>query len=393
MSVKQTNTTKNAENKLVFVANVATPLSKQQKKFNDLVRWIQEEKDEMNYLKEVFPRVSGRIHGEINPEKKKFALASTTFLIGLDKQMDTVKLSAKDREALADYMVEETDNLISVLRSFDEDASAIVALFDKYSEESFAEVQEMKKNMANDMFGNIFKEQFGEDADFEIDFEKMESGDIEYIMEMQEKMQQAQERANQKQTEAAEQKAKAKIKTPKQLEKEAKAAEAKKKIEKNTRTIYFELAKKLHPDAIPDDEQKEWKTGLMQRLAVARDNDDLYEMLQIQIELQQSDDNALSKVGDETMSHYIKVLQDQLNTARRETVMLRESFPDFYDFFDQKNRFSEHKFKTEVNKIKKGIVFEQDRIASLKNPKWIKSLAKELIQMAKFDPFANFFGF
>ena len=393
MAVKKPEPVKTDDNKLVFVANVATPLSKQQKKFNDLVRWIQQEKDEQGYLKEVFPQVMGRIDREINGEKKKFAQASIIFFKGLDRQMDSVKLSAKDREALTDYMVEETDGLISFLKSEGEDATEVIALFDKYSEESFEEVAEMKKNMGKEVFDNMFKTKFGEDTDFDFDFEKMESGDIEYIMEMQEKMQQAQERAQQKSADEAEQRAKARIKTPKQIAKEEKEAEAKKKIEKNTRTIYFELAKKLHPDAIPNDEQKEWKTGLMQRLAVARDNDDLYEMLQIQIELQQSEDNALSKVGDETMSHYIKVLQDQLNTIRHETHQIKDSFPEFYDFFDTKNRFSEHKFKTELNKAKKNVIFEQSRIESVRNPKWIKSLAKELIQMAKFDPFGGFFGF
>jgi hypothetical protein len=376
-----------AADKLVFVANVASPLSKQQKKFNDLVKAIQKWKDEMAYLKEVLPQAASRIDREINAEKKKSAQVSVLFFKGLDKQLDTVKLSSKDYDSLVEYLIDEMTGLMGFMRMAGEDISELEVIYDKYSEETYAEQRQLEHDMAQDMFGDVFKSEFGADMDFDIDISKIEGGDIEYIMELQEKMKAAQEKAQGK----AAEKAASKPKTAKQQAKAEKEAEAKKKIEKNTRTIYFDLAKKLHPDAIPDDEQKEWKVGLMQRLAVARDNDDLYEMLQIQIELQQADDNALSKVGDETMSHYIKVLQQQLDTVRMEAVRLKESFPGYYDFFDTKNQFSEHKFKTELNRIKKEMAFEQNRIANLKNPKWLKALAKEARMMQQFQPFGNMF--
>jgi hypothetical protein len=387
LSAPEKTAKNDAADKLVFVANVASPLSKQQKKFNDLVKAIQKWKDEMAYLKEVLPQAANRIDREINAEKKKSAQVSVLFFKGLDKQLDTVKLSSKDYDALVEYLINEMTDLMGFMRMAGEDIRELEVIYDKYSEETYAEQRQLEHDMAQDMFGNVFKSEFGADMDFDIDISKIEGGDMEYIMELQEKMKAAQEKALGEKAE----KAASKPKTAKQQAKAEKEAEAKKKIEKNTRTIYFDLAKKLHPDAIPDDEQKEWKVGLMQRLAVARDNDDLYEMLQIQIELQQADDNALSKVGDETMSHYIKVLQQQLDTARMEAVRLKESFPGFYDFFDAKNQFSEHKFKTELNRIKKEMAFEQNRIANLKNPKWLKALAKEARMMQQFQPFGNMF--
>jgi hypothetical protein len=119
-------------------------------------------------------------------------------------------------------------------------------------------------------------------------------------------------------------------------------------------------------------------------------------MLQIQIELQQSDDNALSKVGDETMAHYIKVLKEQHEKLSYEKNMMIESFPGFDDFFDMKKRiFSEHKFKTQLNQIKKEAAYEIERIKYLKNPKWVKDFAKQIRieQEESFNPFGDMFDF
>ncbi|MGZ8153889.1 MAG: hypothetical protein ACXWUK_01175 [Burkholderiales bacterium] len=91
------------------------------------------------------------------------------------------------------------------------------------------------------------------------------------------------------------------------------------------REIYRKLASALHPDRETDAVERERKTVLIQRANQAYARNDLLELLALQIETEQIDAAALSKVPEARLRHYNQVLADQA-TALEAEVQGRAAF-------------------------------------------------------------------
>ncbi|OLY90794.1 hypothetical protein SAMN05444008_12321 [Cnuella takakiae] len=79
--------------------------------------------------------------------------------------------------------------------------------------------------------------------------------------------------------------------------------------------LYKELAKKIHPDLEQDEAKKEWKHQLMQQLTEARKNKDLYTLLRIKAQLEES--AAETNWPLQQLQRFNKLLQQKLDALKR----------------------------------------------------------------------------
>ncbi len=364
-------------NKLTISANQEKSLSKSQAKFNKLVAEIEKLKVKKVTLEQQIKEVEITIHKKVLPLIFESKEVTFTMLKNIDSAFDNFKLAKGEQEAIARFIVTTIREMSSMLNQMGEDTSEMNELSAKYKYILGDDFDDDDDDDEEDMFGEAFKNMFG----FDIDMEKIKNGDEEYIAEKQREFSGQKERK----------------KSKKQLAAEEKEKEAEDKMKKDTRTIYTQLAKQLHPDTEQDETKRDAKTELMKRVTNAYSNNDLYELLQIQMEVDQLDADSLSSASDDTMESYIKVLQKQVNEIRQEIEYKVKSNPIYQQFFDDfKERFIESRIKKQIKELKDGMqhLSQMSRAANDKHS--FKAFAKELKAEYKAmdsDPFASFFDF
>ncbi len=348
------------KNKLIISSNQEKTLSKTQAKFNKLVQEIEDLKvKKENFLAQI-KEVEIKMHKQVIPLATENTEKCIEILFRVDKAMDEFKMNKREKEALAQFITTHLDEIIPVVEKIGMDSSKLKALYEKYEEISYDEAKEGDKDMMKDMFKNIFG--------FDIDPDKMD--DEEYLQDR------ARAYAEQNGFGAP----KEKKKTKKQLEAEAKEKEAEDKIKKDARTIYTQLAKKLHPDTEQDEIIRLQKTELMKRVTNAYSDNDLFELLQIQMEVEQLDASSLAEVSDDLMSSYVKVLQKQVNELRVEINIEIKQNPIYQEFFDYKEKFQESRLRKKVKELKDALVHFK-MLENMCNHKiTFKQFAKELIE-------------
>jgi hypothetical protein len=152
----------------------------------------------------------------------------------------------------------------------------------------------------------------------------------------EELMQRARERFEEQQVDLeaerqAREERRAKKKSAKQLEKEARAEEDAQRINHSIRDIYRKLVRVLHPDRETDPEERIRKTGLMQRVNQAYDAQNLLQLLELQLELEHIDRNAIDTLDEERLRHYNAILKRQIAELNQELMYTEISFRARFD--------------------------------------------------------------
>lgn len=359
-------------NLLVNTTQVKT-LSKTQAKFNNLVVQIEKLKAKKIEFAEQLKAVELKYHKQVLPLALENKEKMMQMIVAFDKAYDTYKLTKKEQEAISRFICQNLGEFIEIEEheGNEENIKTLKALYLKHEGEDFDESQSEQ----NDMVADMFEQMFG----FKIDPNKLE--DAEYQEEMEKKLgdkmgyQQPKERK----------------KSKKQLEKEAKEKDAEDKMKKDARSIYTQLAKLLHPDTEQDETKREQKTELMKRVTNAYSANDLYELLQIQLEVEQLDDDALANVSDDLMGSYVKVLQKQVDELQMQINYEMKQTPIYQQFFTYTDKFSEAKFRKVVNELKDGVKQIQSMINNCTSQVTFKLLAKDLVKEFKEEDKYDYF--
>jgi ubiquitin len=252
------------------------------------------------------------------------------------------------------------------------------AIYDKHSVDSFDEMQAEAEQEKKTLF---------EDLDLDMDFEAFQNMSQEDMADLLKK----------KMFEGfGFTEPKPRKKTKKQLEAEAKEAEAEAKMKKDARSIYTQLAKLLHPDTEMDEVIREEKSEMMKRVTNAYSNNDLYELLQIQLEVEQLSEDKLAATDDGLMESYINVLKKQKSEIQTEINQTQYGHPLFREFFDYTGRFIESRFKKKLKEIKDAKK-QMDSMhtncnSQLQFKEFAKQMAKEKRQMDILEDDVFFFG-
>lgn len=90
-----------------------------------------------------------------------------------------------------------------------------------------------------------------------------------------------------------------------------KQAQAEKMVNQSLKTVYLKIASIIHPDREPDESKKAEKTELLQRANAAYEQEDLFFLLKLQLEVEQSKQGANKGLSVEQVKFYQQALEAQ----------------------------------------------------------------------------------
>ncbi len=271
------------------------PLSKAQKAFNRLIERIEQQRAVLAAWQEFVPKFYQRVAAELDPLQQRCDRAQLALAKVFDAAHGSTGITKRERAKLAMLVLDICSQLL--LDEDDPDAQAeLIALHDKYSDASHAELKEEETELFKEMAETVFG----------VELDNVEAaGSPEAIRDALNRKLLEQRAA---QPEPA---ARARPKSAKTQAKEAKLAEAAQAATQSVREIYRKLASVLHPDRETDAAERERKTVLMQQVNQAYAEKNLLRLLELQIQIEQIDAASLGSINPLRLGHYNQVLTEQ----------------------------------------------------------------------------------
>ena len=291
-------------------------LSPGQKKFNALIIKIGVQRKLLADWNEGLPLVGQRFAQELVPLLKAYAERNAELVRLLDQRADSVDLGKSDRQFLQQLICNLTADLIEGPHG-----EEMKAIYNRHSPTDF----DTEIRASQDGLKQRVQEEFG----VELPDDVLDGGSPEEMMARLQDMMQAQMAQQQAQREEARS-------AQRQCRRKPSAKQAKAKAEEHStsqsiREVYRKLASALHPDREPDEAERARKTGLMQRVNQAYQKNDLLSLLQLQLEIEQIDQNALDGIAEDRLRHYNKVLAEQLQELQQEVALQEHHFQQQYN--------------------------------------------------------------
>ncbi len=300
-----------AARQLVAVLGVAergAALSKTQKRFNQLVEKVSNQRAELQRWQAYQRFYHQQLHDQYQPlvarlREQRIAMAQL-----LDQAMDGRDLRPRERDK-ALYLINQL--IASLLEGGEE--PVLVGLHDKYAAVSLEELRHERME--------LLRAAANEALDIDVDSYAGGESPAEFETWIE-----AQVRASRAAAEAADEAPKRKTgKSNKQAALREEAAEGGTRA---VREAYRKLVSELHPDRETDPVEQQRKTELMQRVNQAYKAGDLLGLLEFQLEIEQIDAAALAGLADERLRHYVHVLEEQSRQLRDELAELTLPFAD-----------------------------------------------------------------
>lgn len=104
-----------------------------------------------------------------------------------------------------------------------------------------------------------------------------------------------------------------------------KQAQAEKLVNQSLKTVYLKIASIIHPDREPDDSKKAEKTELLQRANEAYEQEDLFFLLKLQLEVEQSKTGSNKGLSTEQVKFYQQALEAQSQALKQQIQELIDS--------------------------------------------------------------------
>jgi hypothetical protein len=278
-------------------------LSPGQKRFNTLVRQIEESRQTLAQWHENTTLYAQAHHRRVQPLADKCLAMRSQWAFALDTLLDQTRWTPQERTLLSEQICRAASELLETQGNTLD--PALQALFDKHSEHDFETEQQHARLATKDMMEAMTGFDLGEDTDI--------CSDQELMRRMQEAL--AQQAAN------AQEHASHRNEAPRS--KRANAGQKKQEAQaqltlQSVREVFRKLASALHPDREIDPIQRDAKTALMQKVNQAYAARDLLTLLELQLQIEQIDATYLAGASTERLKHYNKVLTEQLAELRSE---------------------------------------------------------------------------
>ena len=107
--------------------------------------------------------------------------------------------------------------------------------------------------------------------------------------------------------------------------KQDKQAQAEKMSEQSLKSVYLKIASIIHPDREPDESKKAEKTELLQRANDAYEQEDLFFLLKLQLEIEQSKNGSNKGLSTEQVKFYQQALEAQSQALKKQIQELIDS--------------------------------------------------------------------
>jgi ABC-type Zn uptake system ZnuABC Zn-binding protein ZnuA len=278
-----------------LILSSATPLTKDQKAFNTLVKKIEAQRKQLAEWNEAIPQIQQKYVSDLLPLQDKETDLCVQLARRLDQAWSKKGITKAEQRKLSGLIV---DLAQEILEGRDDDE--IKNLYNLHSQSDFDAEESARQGELKAMLEDMIGMDLGEDVDM---------NSLDDVMQRVESQFHAlqEENAAQYYEDPAPRKKSAKAKA-----REAKKEAEEKEISQSIREVYRKLASALHPDREPDATERVRKTELMQRVNDAYEKRNLLQLLELQLQLEHIDPDHLANLSAERLKHYIKILKDQL---------------------------------------------------------------------------------
>lgn len=278
-------------------------------------------------------------HSErVIPARSQLDAVAREWLIALDGIFDRKGWTKTERLTLEHVIRERSLELLS---TFGPDEK-LRSIYERHSDVSLAEEQARELDIARTMAERMTGIDLGDE----------EIPDEEALYAKVREAMSEREQAAREQYETRERTRK---KSAAEKKREADAALASQSI----REIYRRLASNLHPDREADPERRARKNELMQRVNQAYEAGDLLTLLEVQLEIDQIDAQALANSSVERVRQYNKVLTDQLHETKQELATIEDMFRAEFAIED---RINPHRLTIHIDAMLESIRTETESL-------------------------------
>ena len=291
-------------------------LSRGQKAFNTLIRQIEKRRNHLRAWEAVMPAFQKKYVDELLPLERESTDLHVKMVYRLDGAFDQKGLTKAERRTISELIAGLAGDLIE-----ESDDAQLKVIYNRHSQSDFdseaaAELEDIK--LALEAMLGV---ELGDDIDMNSPDEVLQRAHAR--MEEQHTHEAAANQARQAR------RAKRK-KSAKQLAAQAKQEAEQAELSQSIREVYRKLASALHPDREADPQERERKTGLMQRANQAYGKNDLLKLLELQLELEHIDQRAINDISEDRLKHYNKVLREQLGELDQEILHVEAGFRHAY---------------------------------------------------------------
>ncbi|MDO9153777.1 MAG: hypothetical protein Q7U47_08750 [Paludibacter sp.] len=289
-------------------------LSKQQQRFNQLIKKIENCEKEIENTKTLGYELDAFYKKNIIPVEKDFGDACFVWAKVLHEFAIPFKLTESQRDKLDSHIIE----LCNIALSYIEPNEEQKVFYDSYSFISYKDKIESEKQDIIDEFHEFMRDEMNVDMkDIPFDPDDAEKTQ-EYLNKLLEKLE------NKKNEDRHNwQKQENQTKTKKQIEKEQQKLLEDELTKKSLRSVYISLAKILHPDTETDQQLIAEKSELMKKVTVAYEQKDLSTLLKLEMEWVHQTAENLQLLTEDKLKLYNGILQDQLNDLQNELYAIK----------------------------------------------------------------------
>ena len=297
---------------LIIVPEEAIPLSRQQQKFNSLIKKIKTLRDELVKKDLQLNSALDYYAKKLYPLEKTATELRVTLIKLLYQHYSKSGLSRKDNETLRFIISDKLHELLLIENSIPEELQHI------FSKTEGQSVGEMNRERMEDIFSELRErmEYMGIETDPE------ENAGTLTDEELFSKLHEFQFRIIEGDESGQSAKATRK-KSKKQLEKETKEKGKEEARKKTVSSIYRSLAKALHPDLEQDLELKKEKEKQMQLLTSAYEKGDLHTLLKLELEWISKEEANIEKLTNDKLEIYNNLLDEQVRDLKVEIYRLQ----------------------------------------------------------------------
>jgi len=279
-------------------------LTKEQKRFNQLVGKIKAIRAKIDRFKEVDQELRHLGQKMILPAEEKLTLAQRDLVLAMHASPHKSMLTKRQHQKFRQVMNAEITMLLKTM--FLAEDAQLRRLFGVYSETGMS-YEEMEAESAKQAREEAAR-WFGDDVDAD------DLDDPEKVEELLKRKADAEREAENEEPEA-------RRKSKAQLDAESKRNSAESAVKKTTRQIYLDLVKHCHPDREQDELKRAEKTEWMKQITAAYDVDDHLRLLEMQMTLLTERENAFADFTANELKYFNESLQRQFVTLEDEMMM------------------------------------------------------------------------
>ena len=353
-----------------IATNPGMPLTRDQKAFNTLVRKIEARRTRLAEWDMIIPRFRKHYVSELLPLQEKERELQIELVLALDRCHARKGVTKNERRKLSLMIVELAESVLA-RQEHDE----IKSLHNKHSRSDFDAEETARMEDMKSALEEILGVDLGDGVDMRSPEEIMKKVDSRFQAEY----------------EAWEARQARRKKSAKEQARTARVEAEAKQLSQCVQAVYRKLASALHPDRELDPQERQRKTGLMQRANEAYEKADLLQLLGLQLELEHIDQSHLRTMDAEKLKRYNSILKGQLSDLDGEIRYVEAEFAAQFGLppFERHDpRELLPRLNADVAACEIGIRHLHEQLQAAGDPRrlkdWLKTVT--LRRMTPFDP-------